>query len=92
MSRIKRLDTKILTVADVVSDFGWERTEVMFDDKFPFRTMVEVGARYDRGDYDHLFALRRQAETEVSSRGDDKVDPLTKKLQGYALCPHAERS
>lgn len=64
MSRVKKLDTKTLTVANVVSDFGWKRTEVMFDDKFPFRTMVEVSARREAGDYDHLFALKRQAETE----------------------------
>ena len=82
MNRIKKLDTRFLTVTDASRDFGWKRTEVMFDDKFPYRTLVEVGARYDRGDYDHLFALRSQAETEVSSRGDDKVDPLTKRVQG----------
>ncbi len=64
MSRIKLLDTRTLTVQEVVKDFGWKEPFVMFDDKFPYRTIVDLS-----GDYEHVRELRKRVEVELISGG-----------------------
>lgn len=66
MSRIKRLDTRILTIEEVSKDFGWKEPFVMFDDKFPYRTIVELGATDE--DLSHRWALRQQVELIANNR------------------------